>query len=215
MKKSTRAFLLSGILFFLFLLLTLGLLLTKGDSSVGFYALNRSFFEFVGITPIWYTITEYLGMIPIFVGAVFAGLGLGQLCKRHSLKKVDADLYCLGALYAVMAGAYLFFELFPVNMRPTIVNGELGSSFPSSHTVLVCVVMLSCALQLQKRVSSKRLRITGQALCLLFFVLMPIGRLLAGVHWLTDILGGVLLSLALTALYHAATLCISERTKTD
>ena len=43
---------------------------------------------------------------------------------------------------------------------------------------------------------------------ILFSAFMVIGRLVAGVHWLTDIVGSVLLSAGLYALYRAAVLAM-------
>ena len=36
-----------------------------------------------------------------------------------------------------------------------------------------------------------------------FIVFMVVGRLVSGVHWLTDIIGGMLLSTGLVTAYHA------------
>ena len=39
-----------------------------------------------------YNITDWLGLVPIFVCMIFGFVGLAQLIKRRSLLKVDFDL---------------------------------------------------------------------------------------------------------------------------
>jgi undecaprenyl-diphosphatase len=51
-------------------------------------------------------------------------------------------------------------------------------------------------------------------LTVLLTLVMSVGRLLSGVHWLTDVIGGVLISLFLISLYVTA-LSILDTKKTD
>ncbi len=198
MKKYYFVF--GGVFFASFLGLTLGLLLDINSLNKW----DNYIFNSTGYNPIWYEITEILGWIPLVVAFCFGVLGLWQWTQRKSLKKVDKDLLCLAGLYGAAALVYAVFEFFAVNYRPVLIDGVLEASYPSSHTVLVCVIMISAALQLEVRFKKTGLRRAGQVFCILIALLVTVGRLFAGVHWLTDILGGLLISFALIFFYQGA-----------
>lgn len=148
-----------------------------------------------------YTITDWLGLVPIFVVLGFATLGLIQLIKRRSLFKVDRDILILGGFYIITMAAYVFFEMFTVNYRPVLINGLLEASYPSSTTLLVMCVMPTAIMQLNYRIKNSIAVKLIDAGIILFTAFMVIGRLVSGVHWFTDIVGGLLLSATLVMAY--------------
>ena len=170
-------------------------------SSVGFAALNRFVHEFTGVNWFLYTVTDWLGLVPIAVALLFAGLGLVQLIKRKSLWKVDHSILALGVLYIVVMAAYVFFEMVVINYRPTLIDGYLEASYPSSTTMLVMCVMPTAAMQLNARIKNAVIRRCAIIAIIAFTAFMVIGRLISGVHWITDIIGGALLSTGLVMLY--------------
>lgn len=170
-------------------------------SQVGFAALNRSFHSFTGVHMALYTVTDWLGLLPVAFGFGFALVGLVQWIKRRSLRKVDRSILILGGFYIATLAAYLFFESWVINYRPVLIAGYLEASYPSSTTLLVLCVMPTAMLQLRSRIKQPILRSCVCAAITAFIAFMVIGRLLSGVHWLTDILGGCLLSAALVHLY--------------
>ena len=174
-------------------------------TSVGFATLNGLFHNLTGVHMTLYTITDWLGLVPIFCVLGFAMLGLIQLIKRKSLLKVDADILVLGIYYVVVIGAYILFEVVVINYRPILIEGRLEASYPSSTTLLVMCVMASVMIQLYKRIQSDVIRNILMVLVALFSAFMVIGRLISGVHWLSDIIAAVLLSNALIMAYH--TIC--------
>lgn len=116
---------------------------------------------------------------------------------------MDRSILSLGGFYLAVIAAYLFFESHVVNYRPVLINGVLEVSFPSSTTLLVMTVMPTAVMQLRNRIRrpfQKKL-----VLCTLtaFSVFVVTGRLVCGVHWLSDIIGGALLSGGLVMLYVA------------
>ena len=148
-----------------------------------------------------YTITDWLGLVPIFIALGFAILGLSQLIKRKSLCKVDLDILVLGGFYVIVMAFYILFEIYAVNFRPVLINGNLEASYPSSTTLLVLCIMPTAVLQLHQRMKPCiTIRIIEYGLAG-FTVFMVLGRLLSGVHWLSDIIGGVLLSASLVLMY--------------
>ena len=172
-------------------------------TSVGFATLNRFFHELTGVNLQLYIITDWLGLIPIAAAFGFAILGVIQLIKRKSLWKVDFNILALGTFYIVVIIAYLFFEIFIINYRPTLINGYLEASYPSSTTMLVMSVMPTMAMQLNVRIKNIIARRCVIIAIMAFIAFMVIARLLSGVHWITDIIGGALLSAGLVILYDA------------
>jgi undecaprenyl-diphosphatase len=170
-------------------------------SEVGFATLNVWFHHLTGVHMLLYTITDWLGLVPIFICMGFGILGFVQLVGRRSLLKVDPDLLLLGAHYVVVILAYLLFEMVPINYRPILIDGVLEASYPSSTTLLVLSVMPTLKYQVDQRVASATLRKAGTAFVMAFSAFMVIGRLAAGVHWATDIIGSVLLSFGLFMTY--------------
>ena len=171
-------------------------------SSVGFAGINGFVHNLTGVHWGLYNITDWLGLVPIFVCMGFGVLGLMQWIKRKSICKVDHDILVLGGFYIVTIAAYLFFESVVINYRPVLINGYLEASYPSSTTLLVMCVMPTAIMQLGRRIKSKTIRNIVTAAIITFIVFMVVGRLISGVHWFTDIVGGALLSASLVTLYY-------------
>lgn len=173
------------------------------DSAVGFAALNGFFHRLTGVHMILYIITDWLGLVPVAFGFGFAILGLVQWIQRKYIWKVDRSILTLGGFYMVTLAAYLFFEELAVNYRPVLIQGFLEASYPSSTTLLALCVMPTAAMQLRQRIKNRPFRRAVSATITAFAVFMVVGRLVSGVHWLTDIVGGALLSAGLVKLYEA------------
>ncbi len=172
-------------------------------SSVGFAGINGFVHNLTGVHWGLYNITDWLGLIPIFVCMGFGIFGLVQWIKRKSLRKVDYDIFVLGGFYIVTIAAYLFFESVVINYRPILIGGILEASYPSSTTMLVMCVMPTAIMQLSSRIKNKLLRNIVVITIIIFITFMVIGRIISGVHWFTDIVGGALLSVGLVMLYRA------------
>jgi undecaprenyl-diphosphatase len=133
----------------------------------------------------------------------FAFLGLVQLIKRKSLWKVDHSILALGVFYIVAMAAYVFFEMVVINYRPTLIDGYLEASYPSSTTMLVMCVMPTAAMQLNARIKNAVLRRCAIIAIIAFTAFMVMGRLISGVHWITDIIGGLLISSGIDLIYYS------------
>ncbi len=175
-------------------------------TDVGFATLNIWFHNLTGVHMALYTITDWLGLVPIFVCMVFAGIGFCQLIRRRSLFKVDNDILCLGLYYMIVIFCYLFFEMFPINYRPILIGGIMEASYPSSTTLLVLCVMPTLAEQAERRMQSQVFKRMIKVFVICFSAFMVLGRLVSGVHWVTDIVGSVLLSAGLFGMYKAVVL---------
>lgn len=177
----------------------------EGGTSVGFSHINEAVHNITGVNMLWYGITDYIGYGAIALCLLFALAGFVQMIKRRGLLKVDGEILALGGLFAADIALYMAFEKFIINYRPIIMPGETEpeASFPSSHTMLILTVMLAVMIILDKYVKSGGLCTFLRILCALTALVTVCGRLYCGVHWFTDIVGGVLLSLTLILIFSA------------
>ena len=173
----------------------------QNASSVGFATLNGYAHNLTGVNMLLYTITDWLGLVPIGVAFGFAVLGLVQWVGRKSLFKVDRSILALGGFYIIVLAMYIFFEIVVINYRPVLIDGYLEVSYPSSTTMLVMCVMPTAMMQLHARIKSDVFRRCVLISIAAFTAFMVIGRLASGVHWLTDIIGGALVSAGLVITY--------------
>ena len=173
----------------------------QNASSVGFATLNGYVHNLTGVNMLLYTITDWLGLVPIGVAFGFAVLGLVQWVGRKSLFKVDRSILALGGFYIFVLATYIFFEIVVINYRPVLIDGYLEVSYPSSTTMLVMCVMPTAMMQLHARIKSDVFRRCVLISIAAFTAFMVIGRLASGVHWLTDIIGGALVSAGLVITY--------------
>ena len=211
MNKKTRYILpaVSALLFIILIILikTVDVMKTgAGDTEIGLYHLNSAVHSFFGgVNTVWYRLTQITGYLSIAAGGIFAFCGLWQAVIRKSVLKIDKEFYALFCLYFVTAVLYAFFEKVIINYRPVIMAGETvpEASFPSSHTVLALILMGGIFLLIGKYIKQKVLLYVIKSLCAAIAVITVIGRLAAGVHWFTDILGGVILSVCLLSLFRA------------
>ena len=148
MKRKSKNTFISGLIFImLFIIWTVAVVSVDVKSvgvngtSVGFVTLNTWFHNLTKVNMTLYNITDWAGLVPIFICMFFGGVGLIQLIKRKSLLKVDFDIIALGIYYIIVISGYIIFEMIPINYRPILINGILESSYPSSTTLLVLAVM--------------------------------------------------------------------------
>lgn len=180
--------------------------LGQNGTNIGFATINLLFHRQTGVHITLYNITDWLGLVPIFVCFIFGIIGLIQLVRRKSLLKVDYDILILGIYYIIVILCYLIFEMIPINYRPVLINGFLETSYPSSTTLLVLCVIPTLTEQLNRRLKNWHIKKAVTLMTAGFSLFMVIGRLVSGVHWLTDIIGSALLSTGLFFLYKATIL---------
>ena len=211
--RKLQGFVSSGVLLLAFVVWTI--LIQTADvrpvgvngTNIGFAAVNTWFHRLTGVHMGLYTVTDWLGLVPIAVCIGFGILGLVQWVRRKRIAKVDTDILLLGGYYILVILGYLIFEMIPINYRPILIDGAMEASYPSSTTLLVLSVMPTLLFQVNRRAKRQTVRRMA-AFVILFSAFMVIGRLVAGVHWLTDIVGSVLLSAGLYALYRATVLAM-------
>ncbi|MCF2640889.1 phosphatase PAP2 family protein [Roseburia hominis] len=215
-KKSKKKFMIAGGLLFVFILFTVAVMkvdvaaIGPKDSLVGLSKINDFMFKKLGTHPIWDMITEVLLVTAFLIVLLFGVIGIKQLIERKSLWKVEHGILLLAVFYVFLAAFYELFEVVVVNYRPILEDGELAASFPSSHTMLICSIVGSAMVLFDRMLTNKVVRNVVEIIGGIILILAVMGRLLAGVHWFTDILGGVLLSAALVMFYDASVVYMDE-----
>ena len=209
-RKAISQFILGGILLIMFVLFTWSLTwfnmqpIGPNGSSVAYANINQAIHNLFGVNMTLYNITDWAGVVAIFVALGFAILGLVQWIKRKHILKVDSSILILGVFYILVFSAYVFFEFHVINRRPVLINGILEASYPSSTTMLAMCVLPTSMMQFRRLIKNTKIRNTINTLGGLFTAFIVIGRLVCGVHWLTDILGGLIFSIAMILPYCAA-----------
>lgn len=183
----------------------------QNGTNIGFATLNTAFHKSTGVNMTLYYVTDWLGLVPVFCCMVFGVVGFVQLVKRRSLFKVDTDIILLGLYYITVIFGYLIFEMIPINYRPIPIEGRTEASYPSSTTLLVLSVMPTVVFQVMRRIKSVVIRNAVSLSSIAFSMFMIIGRTVSGVHWLTDIIGSLLLSAGLYLIYQSIVLMIDKR----
>ena len=180
-------------------------------TNIGFATINSWFHSLTGVNMTLYTITDWLGLVPIFICMFFGFVGFIQLIKRKNLLKVDFDIIVLGVYYVIVILCYLIFEMCPINYRPILIYGFMEASYPSSTTLLVLSVMPTLVFQCNQRLKNIILEKFITIFTVAFSIFMVVGRLASGVHWLTDIIGSCLLSAGLFYAYKGIVLWNSTK----
>ena len=208
-KRSSRGLFISGVLLIAFAVWTVLVrtfdvrAIGPENTSVGFAALNGYVHALTGENMRLYVITDWLGLVPIGVALVFAILGSAQWIRRKSISKVDYSILVLGGFYVAVAAVYVLFELVHVNYRPMLINGALEVSYPSSTTMLVLCVMPTAIMQACSRIKKNAFKWTFSLIMGAFAIFMVVARVISGVHWISDIIGGTLISAALVIAYYS------------
>ncbi len=170
-------------------------------SIVGFATINKFFSNLIGVNMSLYKLTEYLGYLALLLAFNYALIGILQLFKRKSLLKIDKEIIILGIFYVIVIGLYIFFEKVIINYRPVLIDGVLEASYPSSHTLLALCICGSSLIINKYLFKDKKSAKYGNIIAIILMISILLGRLISGVHWLSDIIGGVLISLALLTIF--------------
>lgn len=202
--KNKRKYLIFGIAFFLMFIIFTTIIkfidvknIGPHNTSVGLATINNFFVNKIGFNNKIYKITEILGIIPIIIVLIYAIIGLYSLIEEKSFKKVNKNLYYLAIFYIIVLGIYVLFEKVIINFRPVIIEGILESSYPSSHTILAICICGSSIILNNSIFKNNKIAKFENIISFIIIILLPLLRFISGVHWFTDIIGGILLSLSL------------------
>ncbi len=218
-QRTRRGYLISCVLFVLFVVFTVlisavgvgktpvkvvgadGVIQPGEEISVGFSGLNTAASDALGYSGTWYKLSKYLGYVCILAAGALCLWAVWQAISRHGIAQMDRDLSCFCLLMIAMLIFYALFEVLKLNYRPVMLEGKLDASYPSTHTLVALCGAGGAAIFVSRLKIRRELRLAGIGILGLAAFLTVLCRLLSGVHWVTDILGGVLLSAALVQLY--------------
>lgn len=201
-----KKFIPTGLLFLIFIVFTFVVkfadvsAIGPNGSEVGLASLNGLIAGIFSYSDFCYKITKIIALFSFMYVFFFAFMGIWQLIRGKSFKKVDTAILGLGGLYVITALFYVLFEVLVINFRPILVDGELEASFPSTHTMLAVTILGSACVYFIYRLKKPQMYVTAN---IVLIVMMAVCRLISGVHWCTDIIGGVILGCALISLYLA------------
>lgn len=205
MKKFTIPF----VLFVCFIMFTVALKFVDVqpvgpmDSEVGFATVNVFVHNLFGQNKVYDRISDFLAVLSLFAACSFAIIGAYQLLQKKSILKVDSSIILLGVTYVFVILIYVLFEKLVINFRPVLEKGVLEASYPSSHTMMILIILGTARTALERIISNK-IVLKGLRIVLAAMMILSVAfRILSGVHWFTDILGALFISAAVIQLYNS------------
>ena len=115
------------------------------SSKVGFASLNNYVEGLLPYNETFYKVSKYLGFLPFLFVGIYGLLGLIDLIKKKSFKKMEQRYLVLGLFYVIFAGLYLFFEKVIIriinNYIYIIIRYETRSIIPI-NTYITCNMYL-------------------------------------------------------------------------
>ncbi len=182
-----------------------------GDTKVGFAIMNKWFKDLIGYNKLFYTVSKYAGVIPFGFCAYYGLMGLIELIKKKSFKKVNYRYYILACFYAIFVALYFFFEKVIINYRPIVVDGVIEASYPSTHTLLAICLCGTSLIVSKLLIKNNTLRMLADIAAWLLMVVIVFARLISGVHWLSDIIGGIIISLTYLSFFKLSLIRMDEK----
>lgn len=175
------------------------------NTVVGFASLNGAFARNFGYNGTFDKISDIAMLIAFAAVAYFALIGLIRLIREKSFSKVGKVIIGLGILYVIVAVIYVVFGKIPINYRPVLQPDEveLETSYPSSHTLVIATVLGSAILAWKRIIKNETAFKVLKFAAIAVMVVGIAARLFAGVHWVTDIIAGLLFSATLVSFYAA------------
>ena len=199
LTKKQKIWLILGIVSFVsFIIFTLLVAFVDVD-QVGLSKINHFFWQHCGKHEIWERITDYLGYVLILVLVGILAWQIWQWIQRKSLRRIDRNLLLFDFVCVTLVVVYFFFEIVVVNYRPLLDHGEAKASYPSSHVMLFATILPLLIWQVWHYLKSKPLCIVLTVIISVILIIGVVGRLFSGVHWFTDILGGVIIGCILNS----------------
>jgi len=206
MKENKKYFIMSAVLLVLFVIFVI---LAKTvdvaavgpmGSEIGFASINKSAADAIGYNESIYNVSKSLSYFGIAVMVVFGLFGAMQLYYKKGPKNVDKDLYALYGLYVLGLIVYIVLEKVVINSSPVFSNG-LKVSYSSFYIILAVAFMGAAIVEFNARLKAKKVKIIVLTLCILDGIGLLVTRLVSGVHWVTDVIGTLLISVACFLLF--------------
>ncbi len=196
MKTKKILYIIPTIFLIMFVILTLLVAFCDyEENATGLISFNRFFGSFLYNRSLD-IISDIFLIIAILSMFVAAGVGLYQLISNKSIKKVDRDILLFGISIILMITIWISFDYLSIAYRPYVVDGY-KPSFPSTHLLVVSSTYIIISWMINKRCNKQIITIITYAISFIVIILTFAFRILSGMHWFTDCLGGLLMGLSI------------------
>ncbi len=148
----------------------------------------------------WEIITNIILVISILTLVAFLCLGLYQWVKRKDFAKIDPEIAWMTIPIVLMAITYIVFDKFII--LATRPNGSGEPSFPSTHVMVVATIFFMVTIILPHYIKNKTTRIILEVLMVIAISLTCTGRMLANMHSLGDVIGGLVFAFIFSEIYY-------------
>ena len=175
-----------------------------------FFLCETNFYDGINITSSGITgfkIITYFGSVWVICGLVLLFILLPWTRKKYGYP------VCASALISV--GLTNLIKVITKRPRPEILQlvSEKGYSFPSGHACSSTAVFVLIAIILFKTIKNNKIRIPLAILCCSIPILVAFSRVYLGVHYLGDVLCGMLLGLIVALVVNIAWGLLDNRMK--
>lgn len=184
-------------------------------TSVGFASINKVFADLFAYNENFDKISDVIMYFSFLLVLAAVFMGVVELVKRKSLFKVDSEIIVYGVVLVILVILKVAFDKIALNYRPVLVPGEteLEASFPSTHAMISTALFAGFCMVINPYLKDKKIKTTVNALIGILIALEVVCRVIAGVHWLTDIIGGLLFAFTLAVAMKAVIGIIDSKKK--
>ena len=204
-KENIRQIVYTGLMVLVAILFTIAV--DKIDTAlvlgkeIGFSNVNIAVHQMLGTSDTF----DLLSDITMIVSALLMGglvfIGTYQLISGKGFKAVDKEILIAGAVLVLMSITYLFFEKVVINFRPVLEDGFLEASYPSTHVLLTTVINIVAIDYIVTKIKNKKIMLPSVITVAVITVVGFGARVLSGMHWITDIVGALLIASCLVMIY--------------
>lgn len=172
---------------------------TTGDMpAVGWGTVNFWWHNLVGQQPVWHVISNVVAAVTLLAVVILLVWQI-VLMRQRGFRSLGRSWWALDFTLIGLVGCYLLFQILVINYRPILINQHWEVAYPSSHVLLFATVWPLFIFTYCREMQSCRSLVVVFGISLMLIGI--VARLLSGYHWLTDILGGILLGSVLVAWY--------------
>ena len=176
---------------------------TVDGHRLGLATMNGWWRDLVGVNAAWRVVSDVVA-----VGTVFGAVGLlivqiVAVVRGRGLRPVVRDWWGVDLVLISLGICYGLFQIVVINYRPLLMHGVAEASYPSSHVLLFATVWPLLILTLWRMTKRRWVRVTVMVVGMMVMLAGIVARALSGYHWLSDLVGGVLLGVTLVAWYLA------------